>query len=281
MTMAARPVVHLYAICWNDAAMLGFFFRHYDPWVDRYVFFDDGSTDGTLDLLRRHPRAEIARFPRLQADSFVVSASLLQNVVWKASRGQADWVVITAIDEHLYHPDLPAWLAACGLAGVTMLPALGYQMVADTFPPADSLLCRSLTRGAPYGMMSKLSLFRPHALTDTGFSVGRHFARPTGELVLPERDELVLLHYKYLGRDYTRARHAMLAAGLGAFDREQGWGSQYSAGDAAFAAEFDGFAARAVDIAAPHYDAARDHPDPRWWRQSLPSARFVPVPPGA
>ena len=29
--------------------MLAFFFRHYDPWVDRYVIYDDGSTDGSLE----------------------------------------------------------------------------------------------------------------------------------------------------------------------------------------------------------------------------------------
>jgi len=50
---------HLDAICWNDAAMLPYFFRHYDPWVDRYVFYDDGSIDDTLALLANHPRAAV------------------------------------------------------------------------------------------------------------------------------------------------------------------------------------------------------------------------------
>src|SRR5690242_2946962 len=47
--------VHLYALCWNDAYMLPYFFRHYDSFVDRYIIFDDGSTDRSLDILRRHP----------------------------------------------------------------------------------------------------------------------------------------------------------------------------------------------------------------------------------
>ena len=39
-----RPVVHLYAVCWNEAHILPYFFRNYEPWVQRFVFFDNGST---------------------------------------------------------------------------------------------------------------------------------------------------------------------------------------------------------------------------------------------
>ena len=66
------PVVHLYTICWDEADMLGFFFRHYDPWVDRYIVYDDGSTDGSLDILRAHPKVELRRFARTEAESCVL-----------------------------------------------------------------------------------------------------------------------------------------------------------------------------------------------------------------
>ena len=55
--------IDLYTRCWNDAHMLGFFFRHYDPLVQRYVVFDDGSTDGSLDFLRAHPKVEVRPMP--------------------------------------------------------------------------------------------------------------------------------------------------------------------------------------------------------------------------
>ena len=32
-----RPRVHLYSMTWNESAMIGYFFRHYDPIVDRYT----------------------------------------------------------------------------------------------------------------------------------------------------------------------------------------------------------------------------------------------------
>jgi Glycosyl transferase family 2 len=97
-----RPVIHLYTVCWDEADMLGFFFRHYDPWVDRYVIYDDGSTDGSLEILRAHAKVEVRSFSCTEADSFVLSQNALQNEMWKESRGHADWVVITAIDELLW-----------------------------------------------------------------------------------------------------------------------------------------------------------------------------------
>lgn len=263
---AARLNIHLYTQSWNEAAMLGFFFRHYDPWISRYVVYDDGSTDGTLDLLAAHPRVEIRRFERVVPDSFVRSAKRLHNSHWQESRGKADWVVVTAIDEHLHHPDLMSWLEAQHSAGVTLIPALGYQMVAQDFPPPDAHLATTLTQGAHFDQMNKLSLFRPDALTATGYGNGRHRAAPRGRLVLPERDLLLLQHYKYLGYAYVKRRQALLAQGLGETDRVRGWGAQYLRGADGVDRDLRRFLGRAFNIADPAHDHHVTHPAPRWWR---------------
>ena len=54
--------VHLYAQCWNEAEMLPFFFRHYDGLVDQYFIYDDGSDDGSSELLSIHPKVDARRF---------------------------------------------------------------------------------------------------------------------------------------------------------------------------------------------------------------------------
>ena len=77
--------------------MLGFFFRHYDPWVDRYVIYDDRSTDGSLAILFRSciPRLSSGPFIRSDEGSFCLSHKAMQDEVWKESRGEADWVVVS------------------------------------------------------------------------------------------------------------------------------------------------------------------------------------------
>lgn len=261
-----RPRVHLHAICWNELPMLDFFFRHYDPWVERYVFYDNGSTDGTLEYLVRQPKVELRYFRQSVPGSFVLSAQQLQNSCWQGSRGQADWVVVTAVDEHLHHPDMPGYLHHCAAAGVTAVPALGYEMVAEEFPPPDVRLTEYLRQGRPLGSMNKLSLFQPQALSETGFGLGRHEAAPLGQVRYPERDELLLLHYKYIGRDRTKARQARLGGALGPVDRGNNWGGHYFRTDEAYTAEFDLLLAQAADILAPGADPHAEHGLPRWWR---------------
>ncbi|MDB5582231.1 MAG: hypothetical protein JWR80_7407 [Bradyrhizobium sp.] len=260
--------VDLYTLCWNEADILGFFFRHYDPVVTRYIVYDDGSTDGSLDILRRHPRVEIRQFERSDPNSFVLSQQHLQNSMWKESRGYADWIIITALDEHLTVPRwrLDAYLAAAGRAGVTAIPALGFQMLSDALPPPDARLATSRTIGAPWSAMSKLSIFDPEAIDATGFTVGRHEAQPIGRIHFPQRDELMLLHYKYIGFERTLKRHQDQNSGLGTTDISSGWAVQYRWDEAKLRAEWDTFAADAVDIARANFDPLKVLERPRWWR---------------
>ena len=257
--------VHFYGICWNEAPMLGFFFRHYETLVERFVIYDNGSTDGSLAILEQRPDVEVRPFPMARHDSFVLSAKALHDSCWKESRGRADWVIVAAIDEHLHHPRLDDYLARCKRRRVTYLPALGFQMVTREFPMADEHLATTRTTGAPYAMMSKLRIWDPDALEETNFGIGGHDASPVGRLRLPWRDELLLLHYKLLGIDRVRTRSAALLTALGEYDRAHQWGDHYQA--ERVEEEWSHFVGRLVDLRDPRYVPWIDHTKGRWWRE--------------
>lgn len=254
--------VHLHTLCWNDKAMLDFFFRHYDPWVDRYYVFDDGSTDGTLERLQGRQDVVVARTPHSDPNSWVRSAQTIYNSDWKRSIGQADWVVVTNLDEHLFHPGMREHLEAMLRAGVSAIPSLGYQMMSDEFPASHSLLWRDHQFGAPWPLYSRLAIFRPDQIVVTNYSPGRHEAAFEGNVVFPEQEEVLNLHYKYLGFEETRARHGQQRERLGAVDVANGWGVQYGYSAQELAQDFQRFNNNLLNV----HQVAKHNPLLRRWR---------------
>jgi len=260
-------VVHLYAQCWNDEWMLPFFFRHYDRLVDRYFMFDDGSSDGTLPLLRAHPKVEVRQFERSDSRSFVVSEQAFSNQCWKASRGLADWVIVTDVDEHLYHPAGRDYLDRCASEKVTIIPALGFQMISAERPSGEETLCVACTLGAPWSQMLKASVFDPDEIVEVNYGPGRHRADPTGRIRIPQTDELLLFHYKYMGFEETYLRHKQLEKGLGLGDVERNFGHKYRWSRDRLQADWAQVLADAIDTLAIRSGPSGHYPSERWWEK--------------
>jgi hypothetical protein len=218
--------IHLYAMCHNEAKMLPFFFRHYTGLVDKFFIFDNGSTDGSLELLAGDERVKINEFI-INGDSFVDEARILCDRHWKNSRIEAHWAIIVEVDEHLFHPDLISYLKDCSAKGITAIKALGYDMVCEAFPTDGWRLSDKVTSGFRARWMDKLAIIDPNAIEETNFEVGRHAARPTGRVVPEDRRQVTLLHYKSLGSDYVNQRNQILAKGLRPRDLSNNWGFHY------------------------------------------------------
>jgi len=269
--------VHLYTICWDEADMLGFFFRHYDPWVTRYVIYDDGSTDGTREILKAHPKVELRDFQHVDPDSFILSHRTMQESCWKESRGKADWVVMTAIDEHLHIPGraMRDYLMEQKKRGVTFIPALGFDMNAPEFPSDDGLLVERVTRGRPRIAFNKLGIFDPEAMDETGYAVGRHSAEPQGRLVLPQQDDLMLWHYKHLGFERNFVREKTQSLRLGKTDVERQYGKQYFMPREELRAFWDQMEATSSDLSVEDFDPRERAIKPLWWCNSPAISRTL------
>jgi hypothetical protein len=239
--------------------------------VDSYIVFDNGSTDESLDLLKKHERVEVRTFPWSNSDSFILSQQNLYNQIWKESRGVADWVMINAIDEHLHvaGTSMLDFLVRCARERVTCVPALGYQMFSEDFPEEHETLCVTRTCGTPWHHMSKLSLFNPNAVEETNYKHGRHTAYPAGQITFPRRDDLLLLHYKYLGFERTYRHHARERSGLQSYDRARRWGLHYDFSRAEMRQYWDEWASKAVNISDPQLRPWATHLGKRWWRSRL------------
>jgi hypothetical protein len=241
--------VELYTISWNEQRMLPYFLEYYTPWVDRFVIFDDASDDGTAQMLAQHPKVDLRPFPP-KGDSFVLTALELYRHAWKESRGRADWVICTNVDEFVYHPDgMRAYLRRCSVEGATLIHPRGYAMVGSRFPEPGADLVRTLRRGVPMFGSDKRQVFDPNALVEIDFGPGRHGCRPTGRVVEPATVEAALLHYKYVDpRGYLLPRQRALGARLLEGDRRAGFGSQYRLADEQVLALYDWLELHATEV---------------------------------
>lgn len=227
-----KPTIHLYTICWNEEKFLEYFFQYYDSFVDEYHFYDDESDDSTLEILAKHPKVQIHSFETIN-DSYILSAQKLHESHWKQSKGRADWVIVTAVDEFLYHPHLLDYLNKCCHEEVTVIPATGFQMLSEFYPRPNVPVISQIKSGAYFEKMNKLSIFNPNEVEKTNYAPGRHFADPVGNIKYPSADILLNLHYKYLSFNYTLNRHYELNKKLRNGDkrkrgvRQKRWGHKY------------------------------------------------------
>jgi hypothetical protein len=257
--------IYVYGCCWNEIAVAEFFTRHYEPFVTRIIIYDEDSADGTTEFLQSRPKVELRRFLRSTADSFELSKQALQNHCWKESRGEADYVIIVDMDEHVFHPNITKYLIEQKCSGVTIVPTLGFQMVTEEFPSKHENLASTRTMGFLDYLYSKPCLFDPNAIEEINLAVGAHTADPKGDVKFPEKDELMLLHYKYLGFEYLSSRYQMLAARVGSIDLANGWDVQFFKSPAELHALLAEAKDKVIDLAGPEFYPYRVHAK-AWWR---------------
>ncbi|MGZ4985360.1 MAG: glycosyltransferase family 2 protein [Chthoniobacterales bacterium] len=264
--------IHLYAACWNEERIIPFFLRHYEPLVDRIIIYDDHSTDRSVELLRASPKVDVRPFLR-SAESFLDAHVTLFETCWQESRGHADWVCLADLDEFVFHPDWHPYLAAQKDAGVTVIQALGYDMVSEIFPPAHAALATTFTRGQRDLHLDKTPLFVPDAIQQMNYTVGRHRCSPLGQVVLPTHYRMQLRHYKNLGLDYLLARNHALAGRLTDDDRARGWSTHYLRDDASIRAHFHEQLAQAKPVPLPKATKPDKMPKKKSWWQHLSLAK--------
>lgn len=236
--------LHVYTICWNERRMLPYFFRHYGQFAERIVVYDNGSDDGSQELIAAQSAAELRHFDSVGESREDLEIEV-KNQVWKESRGKADWAVVCDVDELLFHRDLPGYLDGCRERGITLPVPAGYQMVAEKFPTTAGQIYDEVERGFPEAMESKPVVFDPQAIEEIQYGPGAHAASPTGRVVGEADAEWKLLHFKFLGWDYLRERYAELAARKSRYDRERDFGRQYFLSEAELAARWEADCARA------------------------------------
>jgi len=184
----------LITVCKNEKRLLPFFFRHYEGIVDEYVFFDNGSTDGTTELIRQQANTRLIEFNTLGYYK-EETLTFIRNSAYRQLRLDADWFFIVDVDEFLWNPDLRAYLEQCLKDKITMPKIEGYHAYTEQMPEDDgsTLLTDVIKSGWKDQAYNKFSIITPDVVPH--YNYGSHIASPTGNVAYSNTPEIRLLHY--------------------------------------------------------------------------------------
>lgn len=200
-----RPIVHYYALCWNEEKMLPFMFDYYDQFVDHYTIYDNYSTDRSEEIILSHKNAEIVKFSMNgEINDFIYQK--IKNNCWKKSRGKADYVVVCDMDEFIYYPWMTDFLTEAMKSNQSIFHPHGYDMYCEKYPIFEKPLLSQVQYGVSKEAYSKCILFSPNHIVEINYELGAHKCVPLGIVRSTNNELLKLLHFKNLGLDYILGR---------------------------------------------------------------------------
>ena len=221
--------VHLYTLCYNEMALMPFAVDYWKTVADKIFVLDNGSTDGSIEYLKNIPNVNVIHFGDGSGFNDKVNMRV-KNHAWKASRGKADFVIVTDFDEFMYAPDLRAELQGMKDRGETICKPRGYNVYSKTFPEyQEGKLCHEICgKAIPDKMFCKVTIFNPNEIKEMRYEPGAHDCRPIGNVRWYTGKRIFLLHHKNLGLDYVLKRNGTYRKRLSKENKRMGWGVQYS-----------------------------------------------------
>lgn len=222
-----KPIVHYYAVCWNEEKMLPFVFQYYEPFVDCFIVYDNYSDDSSESIVRSHRNTEIVKFRTEGFDD--TKHNDIKNQCWKRSRGKADYVIVCDIDELLYFKDIQQLLRMLKEQRISIVKPFGYNMYSVGYPRflPEYPITEQVKRGVRVPMFDKCILFDPHAIVEINYKPGAHECHPWGRVKWYRDEDVKLLHYKNIGLEQLVERNRMYASRLSKENIEKNYGTEY------------------------------------------------------
>lgn len=197
----------VFTITYNNADVLPFFLRHYSSFVDEISAFDDQSTDSTRDMLRQCPKVILREWPYPGSG---IDEELFLKFAYEwhpKARPAFDWVIWADPDEFIHAPDIREVLIRC--KNFDVIRTRGYNMMCEGMPLDDgkSQIYELCKNGIYAPVYSKPVVFKPGI--PIKWNRGKHdMENVAGQLVVTREPMFKLLHYRYLGYNYTKAKNA-------------------------------------------------------------------------
>jgi glycosyltransferase involved in cell wall biosynthesis len=213
-------MVTIYTITYNEEKLIKFFVNHYQerfPGCEINIF-DNYSTDRTTEIAKElNCNVIFYDTNNTLSDSEYLK---IKNNCWETSK--TDWVIVCDCDElleitidDLYNSEF------------NIIKTEGYSIM--NFDEGKEL--NLLDEGFRDFGFDKSIMFNSNEIDKMNYSPGCHNCQPQPKLncvISYSEKKYRLLHYKYLGPNYTVERHKMFGLRLSDDNKKNGWGIHYN-----------------------------------------------------
>jgi hypothetical protein len=219
--------IHAHIIAWNEEKILPFTLDYYSTICEKIFIYDNMSTDSSDEIYKRYPKVEVVKWDSGGEINEMNYVRIKSEEYKERSRNQGvDWVIVCDCDEFLYHPNLIDVLKIYKNEGVTVPLVSGHDMVSEKFPLYDGeLITKKIKIGSErYEPMCKKIIFDPNI--NISYGIGAH-SFSTTDGTFSKKEELKLLHYKFLGKDYVKTLYVERAKRLSNYNKQNKFGEHY------------------------------------------------------
>lgn len=221
-------IVHAHILAYNEEKLLPFTLDYYSNFCEKIFIYDNMSTDSSDEIYKNYSKVEVLKWNSNNEINEMNYINIKSNEYKKRSRGQnVDWVITCDCDEFIYHPDLINKLNEYKSKGVTVIRTSGHEMVSEFFPKYDGkLLTDKIKIGSEkLKHLSKSIIFNPEI--NISFDVGAHLFS-SDKTILSDTDEIKILHYKFLGKEYVTEIYNQRFSRLSELNKQRQWGIHYN-----------------------------------------------------
>lgn len=219
--------IHAHILAWNEEKILPYTLDYYSSICEKIFIYDNMSDDNSDEIYKKYDKVKVLKWDGKNEINEMNYVQIKNRSYRERSRNQdVDWVIVCDCDEFLYHPNLLDKLKEYKNKNITVPRISGHDMVSETFPVYDGrFLTEKVKIGSQrYQPMSKNIIFHPSL--EVSYGIGAH-SFSCEAAVFSDKEELKLLHYKFLGKRYVEDMYLSRANRLSSFNKQHKFGEHY------------------------------------------------------
>jgi hypothetical protein len=208
--------IEVYCLVSNEEIMLSYFMRHYIQFA-KVILLESNSKDKTKEIAySMGAEIWIYDWPDQINDQIFTE---VKNNCWKQSA--ADWIMVTDVDEFIYHPDL---INALEKTKSTIIRPDFYNMYSETFPKTKKQIYDEVKKGIiQFEPPPKMNVFKRSEIQEMNYAPGCHHANPTGNVII-NSEGFKTLHMRNLSKEYILSKNASHSRRRSDINKLMRWG---------------------------------------------------------